>query len=47
VPEISGGQREELPEDLPDVVVKGLRNWHRLPQPIRNAVEALLRSGKD
>ena len=35
--------RDALPPDLPRAVVDGLRNWHRLPENIRQAVEALLR----
>ena len=42
VPEIRG-DLDSLLDDIPPVVIDGLRNWHKLPEPIRRAVEALLK----
>ena len=33
---------DSLPEDLPLVVINGIRNWHHLPEQIRSAIETLL-----
>ena len=34
--------KDTLPTDIPSTVLARLRNWHKLPEPIRRAVEALL-----
>ena len=46
VPEIRG-DLDSLLDDIPRVVIDGLRNWHKLPENIRRAVEALLGEAKE
>ncbi len=41
------GDLDSLLDDIPPAVIDGLRNWHKLPENIRRAVEALLGEGED